>query len=68
MVIISTGRRYDSEGLGGLGTEGHGKRGGKSLMGIGGPPIPLAISHIITELVSADHRYQWFLFILFLIV
>ena len=68
MVIVSAGRRYDPEGLGGLGAEGYGKRGGKSLMGIGGPPIPPAISHIIIELVSADHRYQCFFFIIFLTV
>ena len=57
MVIVSAGRQYDPEGLGWLGAEGHGKRGGRSLRGIGGPPIPPAISHIITELVSADCRY-----------
>ena len=68
MVIVSAGRRYDPKGLSGLGAEGHGKRGGKSLMGIGGPPIPPAISHIITELVLVDRRYQCFLFILFLTV
>ena len=37
-------------------------------MGIGRPPIPPAISHVITELVSVDRRYQCFLFIMFLTV
>ena len=63
MVIVSAARRYDPEGVGGLGAEGHSERGGRSLRGIGGPPIPLEISHIITDLVSAVRRYRWFLFI-----
>ena len=66
MVIVSAGCRYDPEGLGGLGAEGHCKRGGRSLRGIDRPPIPPAISHIITELVSADRRYHCYLFIMFL--
>ena len=68
MVIVSIGHRYDLEGLGGLGAESHGKRGRKSLMDIGGRPIPPAISHIITELVSEDRRYQCFIFIMLLTV
>ena len=56
MVIISAARRYDLEGVGGLGTKGHGERGGRSLKGIGGPPIPPQRSHI-TKLVSEDRRY-----------
>ena len=63
MVFVSAGRRYDPKGLGGLGAEGHSTQGGKSLMGIGGLPIPPEISHVITELVLADRRYLWFLFI-----
>ena len=63
MVFVSAGRRYNPIGLSGLGAEVHSTRGGKSLMGIGGLPIPLAISHVITELVSADCQYLWFLFI-----
>ena len=60
MVIVSVGRRYDPQGLGGLGTRDHGKRGGKNLLGISRPPIPPAISHIFTELVSAVRQYQCF--------
>ena len=63
MVIVSAARRYDPKGVGRLGTKGHGERGGRSLKGIGGPPIPPQRSHIITKLVSADRRYRWFLFI-----
>ena len=63
MVFVSAGRQYDPEGFDELGAEGHAKRGGKSLMGINGPPIPPAISYVITELVSADRQYLWFLFI-----
>ena len=62
-MIVSAARRYDPEGVEGLGTEGHGKRGGRSLRDIDGLPIPPEISHIITELVSAVRRYRWFLFI-----
>ena len=63
MVIVSAAHLYDPEGVGGLGTKGHGERGGRSLRGIGGPPIPPQRSHIITKLVSAVRRYRWFLFI-----
>ena len=68
MVIVSAACRYDPEGVEGLGAEGHGERGGRSLKGIGGPPIPPEISHIIIDLVSADRRYQCLLYILFLAV
>ena len=68
MVIVSAARRYDSEGVRGLGAKGHGERGGRSLKGIGGPLIPPEISHIITKLVSADRRYQCLLYIMFLAV
>ena len=57
MVIVSAAYRYDPKGVEGLGTEGHGEGGGRSLRGIGGPPIPPEISHIITDLVSADRQY-----------
>ena len=45
MVFVSVGQPYDPEGLGGLGAEGHSMRGGQSLMGIGGPSIPVLLVH-----------------------
>ena len=61
VVFVSAARRYDPEGVGGLGTDGQGEQGGWSLRRIGGPPIPSLTFHIIEELVSADRRYQVFL-------
>ena len=58
MVFVSVARQYDPQDVGGLGTDGQGEQGGWSLRRIGGPPIPPLTSHIITELVSEDLRYQ----------
>ena len=60
IVFISAARRYDPEGIGGLGTNGQGKQGEWSLRRIGGLPIPPLTFHIKGELVSADRRYQVF--------
>ena len=58
VVFVSAARQYDPQGVGGLGIDGQGERGGWSLRRIGGPRIPPLTSHIITELVSADRLHQ----------
>ena len=57
VVFVSAARRYDPQGVRGLGTDGQGERGGWSLRRIGRPPIPPLTSHMITELVLANRRY-----------
>ena len=58
VMFVLAARRYDPQGVRGLGTDGQGERGGWSLKRINGPPIPPLTSHMITKLVSADRRYQ----------
>ena len=58
VVFVSAARRYDPQGIDGLRTDGQGERRGWNLRRIGGPLIPPLTSHIITELVSVDRRYQ----------